>query len=103
MPMALSSIGNGLSQPAAMAAGLSVYPRIAGTASGVMGFMQMAVAAIGTLALGLFPRDSAMATVAVVVIAQTVSLGCGLAALRRPGGSLAVVAKSAGAKSVGDC
>ena len=27
VPMALSSIGNGLSQPAAMAAGLSVYPR----------------------------------------------------------------------------
>ncbi|HEX5318797.1 MAG TPA: multidrug effflux MFS transporter [Stellaceae bacterium] len=96
VPMALSSIGNGLSQPAAMAAGLSVHPRIAGTASGVMGFLQMAVSAIGTLALAFFPRDSAMATVAVVAAAQLVSLICGVSALRRPAGSLQVVAKPAG-------
>lgn len=96
VPMALSSIGNGLSQPAAMAAGLSVHPRIAGTASGVMGFLQMAASAIGTLALAFFPRDSAMATVAVVAAAQLVSLICGVSALRRPAGSLQVVAKPAG-------
>ena len=33
--MAISSIGNGLSQPTAIAYGLSVYPRIAGSASGL--------------------------------------------------------------------
>ena len=53
VPMALSSIGNGMSQPPGIAAGLSVYPRIAGAASGLMGFMQMTVAALGTLLLGL--------------------------------------------------
>src|SRR5437764_237938 len=32
VPIALSSIGDGLSPPSAMAAGLSIYPRLAGTA-----------------------------------------------------------------------
>jgi hypothetical protein len=36
MPMAISSIGNDLSQPPCIAAGLSVYPRIAGAASGLI-------------------------------------------------------------------
>src|SRR5215470_12529556 len=45
VPMALSSVGNGLSQPPGVAAGLGIYPRIAGAASGLLGFMQMAVAA----------------------------------------------------------
>jgi MFS transporter, DHA1 family, multidrug resistance protein len=39
VPMAASSMGNGLSQPSAMASGLSVYPQIAGTASGFIGFL----------------------------------------------------------------
>jgi MFS transporter, DHA1 family, multidrug resistance protein len=41
VPMAISSIGNGLSQPPGIAAALSVYPRIAGAASGLLGFLQM--------------------------------------------------------------
>jgi MFS transporter, DHA1 family, multidrug resistance protein len=96
IPMALSSIGNGLSQPGALASGLSVFPRIAGTASGVMGFSQMAVSALGTLALAPFPRDSVMAVVSVVGAAQLLALVCGIAALRRPGGSLQVVAETGG-------
>ena len=85
VPMALSSIGNGLSQPAALAAGLSVFPRIAGTASGVMGFLQMAVSSVSTLAVGLMPRDSALAVVAVVFAAQALSFACGVLVLRRAG------------------
>jgi MFS transporter, DHA1 family, multidrug resistance protein len=34
VPMALSSVGNGLSQPPGIAVRLSIYPRLAGTASG---------------------------------------------------------------------
>jgi DHA1 family bicyclomycin/chloramphenicol resistance-like MFS transporter len=94
--MALSSIGNGLSQPGALASGLSVFPRIAGTASGVMGFSQMAVSALGTLALAPFPRDSVIAVVGVVGAAQMLALASGVAALRRPGGSLQVVAETTG-------
>jgi DHA1 family bicyclomycin/chloramphenicol resistance-like MFS transporter len=50
LPIAFAEIGDGLSQPSAMAAGAQHYPRIAGTASGLMGFLQMAMAAVGSFA-----------------------------------------------------
>ena len=84
VPMALSSVGNGLSQPPGVAAGLSVYPRIAGAASGLLGFMQMAVAALGTLLLGLLPRDSVVAMIAVVGTSLALAFLCGLLTLRPP-------------------
>ena len=84
VPMALSSVGNGMSQPPGVAAGLSVYPRIAGAASGLLGFMQMAVAALGTLLLGLLPRDSVTAMVAVVGASLALAFLCGLLTLRPP-------------------
>ena len=59
-----------------------MHPRLAGTASGLMGFMQMTMSALGTLALGALPRDSALATVAVVGAAQSLALVLGLVALR---------------------
>jgi DHA1 family bicyclomycin/chloramphenicol resistance-like MFS transporter len=84
VPMALSSVGNGMSQPPGVAAGLSVYPRIAGAASGLLGFMQMTVAAFGTLLLGLLPRDSVAAMVAVVGASLALAFLCGLLTLRPP-------------------
>jgi len=84
VPMALSSVGNGLSQPPGVAAGLGVYPRIAGAASGLLGFMQMAVAALGTLLLGLLPRDDVVAMVAVVGAALALAFLCGILTLRPP-------------------
>ena len=81
VPMAISSIGNGMSQPPGLAAGLSVFPRIAGAASGLMGFAQMAIAALGTLLLGLLPRGSVVAMVAVVGASLALALGCGLLTL----------------------
>jgi DHA1 family bicyclomycin/chloramphenicol resistance-like MFS transporter len=84
VPMAISSVGNGMSQPPGVAAGLSVYPQIAGAASGLLGFMQMTVAALGTLLLGLLPRDSAVAMVAVVGASLTLAFLCGLLTLRGP-------------------
>jgi DHA1 family bicyclomycin/chloramphenicol resistance-like MFS transporter len=85
MPMAISSIGNGMSQPPALAAGLSVHPRIAGAASGLLGFLQMMIAALGTLLIGRLPHDSALAMVVVVVACLALALVFGLLALRRPG------------------
>jgi MFS transporter, DHA1 family, multidrug resistance protein len=85
VPMAISSIGNGMSQPPGIAAGLSVYPRIAGAASGLMGFMQMTIAALGTLLIGQLSRNSALAMVAVVGAALALALICGLLTLRASG------------------
>lgn len=66
VPITFSAIGDGLSQPAAMASALSIYPRLAGTASGLMGFAQMAIAASGTIAVAALPHDSALGLIAVV-------------------------------------
>jgi DHA1 family bicyclomycin/chloramphenicol resistance-like MFS transporter len=84
VPMAISSIGNGLSQPPAIASGLSVHPRIAGAASGLLGFLQMMIAALGTLLIGRLPHDSALAMVIVVVASLALALVFGLLAVRRP-------------------
>jgi DHA1 family bicyclomycin/chloramphenicol resistance-like MFS transporter len=83
VPMAISSIGNGLSQPPAIAAGLSVQPRI-GAASGLLGFLQMMVAALGTLLIGRLPQHSAMSMVIVVLASLALALVFGLLAFRRP-------------------
>jgi len=85
VPMALSSVGNGLSQPPGIAAGLSVYPRIAGAASGLMGFLQMIVAALGTLLVGVLPQHTALPMVAVVGASLALALAFGLIAVRIPG------------------
>jgi len=84
VPMAISSIGNGLSQPPALAAGLSVHPSIAGAASGLLGFLQMMIAALGTLLIGRLPHNNALAMVIVVVASLALALVFGLLALRRP-------------------
>jgi MFS transporter, DHA1 family, multidrug resistance protein len=85
VPMAVSSVGNGLSQPPGIAAGLSVYPRIAGAASGLLGFLQMMVAAFGTFLIGRLPQDTALSMITVVGISLALALVFGVVALRRPG------------------
>jgi DHA1 family bicyclomycin/chloramphenicol resistance-like MFS transporter len=84
VPMAASSIGNGLSQPTAMAAGLSVFPRVAGTASGFIGFLQMAVSALGTLAVGALPHEGPFAMAGVVLFTQLTACVLGAVAVRLP-------------------
>jgi DHA1 family bicyclomycin/chloramphenicol resistance-like MFS transporter len=84
VPMALSSIGNGLSQPPALAAGLSVYPRIAGAASGLMGFLQMMIAASGTFLVALLPQNTGAWMILLVSAFMLLAFVCGLLALRLP-------------------
>jgi MFS transporter, DHA1 family, multidrug resistance protein len=87
VPMAISSIGNGLSQPPGIAAGLSVNPRIAGAASGLMGFLQMMIAAIGTFVIGQLPQTTPVSMVAVVGASLALAFAFGLPALRAPEGA----------------
>ena len=82
VPIAAASIGSGLCQPPAMAAGLSLFPRMAGAASGTIGFLQMTASSLGTLVVGLLPRDSIWATVVVVAGCLALAMAAGLLALR---------------------
>ena len=100
VPMALASIGDGLSQPATMAAGLSTFPRIAGTASGLMGFLQMTVAALGTIGVALLPADGGIAMLVTVVGFMGLALGFGIFAARQPPiGAQPILAAGAAAQS----
>lgn len=77
LPIAVAEIGDGMSQPSAMAAGLSIHPRLAGTAAGLMGFVQMATAASGSFIVALLPYDTAFGMIA--VFGGFVALGLGFA------------------------
>jgi DHA1 family bicyclomycin/chloramphenicol resistance-like MFS transporter len=83
LPIAFAEIGDGMSQPSTMAAGLSVYPRLAGTASGLMGFLQMTMAAVGSFIVALLPQDSALGPIAVFAGFVILALGFGVFAVRR--------------------
>jgi MFS transporter, DHA1 family, multidrug resistance protein len=88
LPIALAEIGDGLSQPSVMAAGLSIHPRIAGTASGLMGFLQMTMAAVGSFVVALLPHDSPFGMILVFSAFVAMALGFGIFAVRRtPGGA----------------
>ncbi|MEQ8817685.1 MAG: multidrug effflux MFS transporter [Thalassobaculum sp.] len=58
VPMMLVAVGNGLSQPNGIAGAISVNPRIAGAASGLMGFGQMAVGAVFTVVVGVLQNQT---------------------------------------------
>jgi DHA1 family bicyclomycin/chloramphenicol resistance-like MFS transporter len=83
LPIALAEIGDGLSQPSVMAAGLSIHPRIAGTASGLMGFLQMTMAAVGSFVVALLPHDSPFGMILVFSAFVAMALGFGIFAVRR--------------------
>jgi DHA1 family bicyclomycin/chloramphenicol resistance-like MFS transporter len=58
LPMMFYSTGIGLVLPNAMAVALRPFPDIAGTASALMGFIQMALSATATAAVGYYLADS---------------------------------------------
>lgn len=73
-PTALIGFSNGLSLPNSMVGAVSVDPKLAGTASGLAGFIQMAIGALGTLVVGhlqgetQFPMLTVMTTSAVLAV-----------------------------------
>src|SRR3546814_2880206 len=59
-PVMFVGIANGLSLPSAIASGISLRPDLAGTASGLLGFLQMVVGALATWAVGELQDDTAL-------------------------------------------
>lgn len=66
-PMLLVALGNGLSIPNGIAAAISIVPSIAGAASGLAGFMQMALGAVTSQSTGLLQAATPWAVFYVMV------------------------------------
>ena len=65
-PVMLVGIANGLSLPNATASAISIRPDLAGTASGLVGFLQMMVGAFASFIVGQVQTDSALPMVMVM-------------------------------------
>lgn len=88
LPMMVVAVGNGLSQPNGIAGAISVNPRIAGAASGLMGFGQMACGPIFTIVVGILQNQTDHGAMAwMILFACLASYLCHL--LTRSGGQTA--------------
>ena len=67
-PMALVLVGCGLTMPNSMARGIGPFPRMAGAASALMGFIQMAGAALVGVAVGVLQDGSPHAMAGAVAL-----------------------------------
>jgi DHA1 family bicyclomycin/chloramphenicol resistance-like MFS transporter len=72
-PVALFLFATGLNLPCAMAGAIGPFPKLAGTASALMGFMQMATGAVLGLAVGRLHDGTPLAT-ALAIAAMTLAL-----------------------------
>lgn len=82
-PMAVFTAGLGIVMPAGMAAAMAPFPRIAGSASALLGFVQMLVAALASVAVGALPHHSGLPMAAVIAVCAILAL-LGFLAFVRP-------------------
>jgi len=84
LPQLIISFGNGLMLPGAISGAVSVRPQAAGTAAGITGFTQMAVAAAVTQYAGMLMADSDSAMpLALLMVEVTVVLAVSFGLLVR--------------------
>lgn len=74
LPMMFYSAGMGLVLPNAMAIALRPFPHIAGTASAMMGFIQMAISAAATALVGAYLTDTPAPMLNFIVLLTSLSL-----------------------------
>ncbi len=73
-PMVMITFSNGLTMPNATAAAVGAKPGMFGTASGLVGFIQLAVGALTTIAVGLLQEHFAGAMSAVILCSGLIAL-----------------------------
>lgn len=76
LPIALYLFATGLNLPCAMAGAIGPFPRLAGTASALMGFMQMTSGALVGIAVGRM-HDGTPVPTAVAIAAMTLVIAAG--------------------------
>jgi DHA1 family bicyclomycin/chloramphenicol resistance-like MFS transporter len=75
-------IGVGLTMPNAMAGAIGPFPKMAGTASALLGFVQMAVAALFGVAVGHLDDATARPMASAIALAGLLALAVYLRVLR---------------------
>jgi len=73
-PMVIITFSNGLTMPNATAAAVGAKPGMFGTASGLAGFIQLAVGALATIAVGLLQEHFTGAMSAVILCSGLIAL-----------------------------
>jgi DHA1 family bicyclomycin/chloramphenicol resistance-like MFS transporter len=75
LPMVFYATGMGLVLPNAMAVALRPFPHIAGTASSLLGFIQMSMSAVATALVGAFLKDTPTPMLASMFLITLLALG----------------------------
>ncbi len=75
-PIALAVFGNGITLPNAQAAAINEFPQVAGSASGLTGFLQMAVSAVAAQSVALIFNGTAFPLLLMMFAAASLSLLC---------------------------
>jgi MFS transporter, DHA1 family, multidrug resistance protein len=83
-PMVCYMVGTGIVMPNAQAGGLGPFPRMAGAASALMGFLQMAIAALFGIAFGQLHDGTPLPMASLVAAAACFSLASFVMLVRRP-------------------
>ena len=74
-PVALTVLGNGITLPNAQAAAINQFPRLAGSASGLTGFLQMALSALAAQLVAAVYNGTAYPLMFIMLAAALLSLG----------------------------
>lgn len=74
-PVSLTVLGNGITLPNAQAAAINEFPRLAGSASGLTGFLQMALSALAAQLVAVVYNGTAYPLLFIMLAASLLSLG----------------------------
>jgi DHA1 family bicyclomycin/chloramphenicol resistance-like MFS transporter len=85
LPMGIVAIGNGMVQPSAIAGALAARPQLAGTASALVGAMQMGFGAAMTFLVGVIEHGAGLGT-SLTMVGASAGSWLALRGARRVGG-----------------
>lgn len=83
LPQALFMIGTGMVLPQTMAGALANFPSMAGSASALFGFTQMAVAAIAGMLVGHLHDGTSVVMALIIAACAAIAMGCYLVLVQR--------------------
>lgn len=75
VPVAFSTLGNGISLPNAQAGAINEFPQMAGSASGLTGFLQMAFSAVAAQLVALLFNGTVYPMLLLMLAGALISLG----------------------------